>query len=260
MAEGKETFGGTKIYHIKTDIFNGPFDVLLELIEKRKLFINDIALAQVTDDFIEYIRDQGGFPMQEGAHFILVASTLILIKSRSLLPTMDLTEEEEKSIEDLEKRLEIYKEVREEALRLKEIWGTQKLFFGHGEESTQEISFVPDEAITKDALYLTAHEIIDRTPKEEVMTKVKVEEVVKLETVIDSLIKRVNREMKTSFKNFSGIRETETGLNKEKRYKVIVSFIAVLELVKQGLLTAHQDEDNNDIYIENSEVGIPHYI
>jgi segregation and condensation protein A len=64
-------------------------------VEKRKLFINDISLAKVTDDFISHIQQFEKLPMGESAQFILVASTLLLIKSRSLLPALKFTEEEE---------------------------------------------------------------------------------------------------------------------------------------------------------------------
>ena len=81
-------------FAIKTETFEGPLDLLLHLIEKRQFFINDIALAKVTDDFIAYIQERKDMPMGEVAQFIVVASTLLLIKSKSLLPVLDLTEEE----------------------------------------------------------------------------------------------------------------------------------------------------------------------
>jgi hypothetical protein len=89
-------------FQVKTHIFEGPLDTLLSLIEKRKLFINDISLAQVADDYISYVKSLNDFPIADSAHFILIASTLVLIKSKSLLPTLTLSEEEESSIEDLE--------------------------------------------------------------------------------------------------------------------------------------------------------------
>lgn len=258
MNEDRETVGGVKVYNVKTDVFNGPFDILLNLIEKRKLFINDIALSQVADDFISYIKNQQNFPLQESAHFIYVASTLILIKSKSLLPSLNLTEEEEEGIEELEKRLSIYKKVKEEVLNLKKKWGICKLFFGSGENFPHPISFTPDESITKKNLALCAYDIIDRLPTDSMIPQVKVSDVIKLETVINSLIRRVNTEINLSFNSFSGIGKNGP-VNKKERYKIIVSFIAVLELVKQGLLTAHQNKEQNDIYIENTEIKVPNY-
>src|SRR3989344_4591424 len=92
-------------FYIKTRSFEGPLELLLELIEKRKLFISDISLAAVADEYMVYVRDFDDFPMEDTAQFILTASTLVLIKSRSLLPGVKLTEEEVSDIQDLERRL-----------------------------------------------------------------------------------------------------------------------------------------------------------
>src|SRR3989344_9116880 len=92
-------------FHVKTEVFEGPLDLLLSLIEKHKLHINDVSLSKVTDDYISYVNAQVDFPMGQAADFILVASTLVLIKSKSLLPTLDLSKEEQGDIADLERRL-----------------------------------------------------------------------------------------------------------------------------------------------------------
>src|SRR5437868_2863344 len=98
-------------YSVKTAVFEGPLDLLLDLIEKRKLFVSDVSVSQVTDDFVSYIEGHEQFPLEESAEFIVVASTLMLIKSRSLLPSLPLTDDETASIEDLEARLKLYAKV-----------------------------------------------------------------------------------------------------------------------------------------------------
>ena len=260
MEEEKETVGGVRVYNVSTEVFNGPFDVLLDLIEKRKLFINDISLAEVADDFIRYTQHQKDFPLQESAHFVLIASTLILIKSRSLLPSLTLTEEEEEDIGRLEERLKAYREVKNEAERITESWGSVRMFFGTGEKLEIPISFQPDNSITAEGLFKVADEMLDELPPEFSIPKVKVEETVKLETVISSLMRRVSAEMKISFREFAGLDKNDHLNKKKERSLVIVSFIALLELVKQGVLTASQEEDRNDIRIENSESRVSGYI
>ena len=69
------------IFQIKTEVFEGPLDLLLNLIEKRKLFINDIALSKVADDYIAYLQNQEKFPIAQSADFLVIASTLLLINS-----------------------------------------------------------------------------------------------------------------------------------------------------------------------------------
>ena len=100
-------------YTIRTPAFEGPFALVLELIEKRKLLVNDFSLSQITDDFIQHVRSQAEFPIEDAAEFIQVAATLLLIKSRSLIPDLELSGEEEQDVDDLKRRLEAYEKVRD---------------------------------------------------------------------------------------------------------------------------------------------------
>ncbi len=100
-------------YQIKTDVFEGPLELLLDLVEKRKLFINEISLAQVADHYIAHLKQFEKMPVDFVSNFLIVASTLILIKSKSLLPSLDLSEEEKTDVRDLELKLKIYKKIKE---------------------------------------------------------------------------------------------------------------------------------------------------
>ncbi len=260
MDQREETVGGSPIYTVRTDVYEGPLDVLLTLVEKRKLFINDISLARVADDFISFIRENERIPLREGSHFLFVAATLVLIKSKSLLPTLTLTEEEEESIEELELRLAAYKSVKERAMTLREHWGSSILFFGKGEQRQRSVEFRPDDSITVDELQGRLREMVDRFPSEEILPQAEVREVIKLENVISSLIDRITAEMHLSFNEFSGAGKGQKALDRSQRHTIIVSFIAVLELVKQGTLQARQHEEGDDIVIESSNVSTPNYI
>ena len=85
-------------YTVRTGQFEGPLEILLELVEKRKLFINELALAAVTEDYLNYIRNMAtenvGQSLDDSTAFLSVAATLLLIKSRALLPGLSLTTEE----------------------------------------------------------------------------------------------------------------------------------------------------------------------
>src|SRR3972149_11050368 len=110
-------------FSIKTDSYEGPFEVLLDLIEARKLLVNELALANITEDFIAHVRAQETFPMEETANFIQIAATLLLIKSKSLIPDLALSEDENADVEDLQRRLLAYEKVREAARELSRIFG-----------------------------------------------------------------------------------------------------------------------------------------
>src|SRR5665811_1516142 len=102
-------------FSIKTDSYEGPFEVLLDLIEARKLLVNNLTLASITEDYIQHVRAQEAFPVEETANFIQIAATLLLIKSKSLIPDLTLTEDENADVEDLKRRLAAYEKVREAA-------------------------------------------------------------------------------------------------------------------------------------------------
>ena len=238
-------------YLVKTHIFEGPLDTLLSLIEKRKLFINDISLAQVADDYIAYIKSLGDFPIADSAHFILIASTLVLIKSKSLLPTLTLTEDEEHSIEDLENRLNEYKKYKALSRHLRERFGISTEYLRLPSKD-KIVVFTPDKNTSVARIHEVIRSVIQQIPKKEFVPKAVVQKVISLEEMMESLAKRITTSMKMSFKEFSGH-------GKAEKVNVIVSFLAMLELVKQGIIHVRQDKDFHDIEIENQNIATPRY-
>jgi len=105
-------------FFVKAGTYEGPFELLLDLIEARKFLVNDLALANITEDFIQHVRGQATFPVEETANFIQIAATLLLIKSKSLIPDLTLTEEENADVEDLKRRLAAYNDCQPRCQRL----------------------------------------------------------------------------------------------------------------------------------------------
>ncbi len=137
-------------FKVKVGEFEGPLTLLLDLIERRKLHISNVSLSAVADEFIEYTRSFENFPIGDSADFILIASTLLLIKSKSLLPNLELSEEEKVSIEDLENRLAQYKKHKELAAKLGEMFGN---FLYFAKESKQKnVVFSPTYEISLESL------------------------------------------------------------------------------------------------------------
>ncbi len=238
-------------YNVKTHVFEGPLETLLSLIEKRKLFINDISLAQVADDYIAYVKSLSDFPIADSAHFVLIASTLVLIKSKSLLPSLTLTEEEQHSIEDLEARLKEYQKYKELSKHLRERFGIQVEYLRQPSKD-QIVVFTPDKNISVARIEETIRSVLLNIPKKELLPKTVVQKVISLEEMIDDLTTRITSSMKMSFKDFSG-------MGKSEKVNVIVSFLAMLELVKQGIIQVKQDEHFHDIEMETQSVGVPTY-
>jgi segregation and condensation protein A len=246
------------VFNVKTEVFEGPLDLLLNLIEKRKLFINDISLAKVADDYIAYVNSLENYPTGDIANFILIASTLVLIKSKSLLPTLDLSSEEETSIQDLENRLKLYKRFKDLSIGIKDLFGKEMMFAKLPSKNIEPV-FSPDEKISVQSLFQAVKEILNSLPKPEKLPQVVVRKIVSLEETIEKLTDRIKSNLKMSFKSFSG-RNSAGPMSQEEKVNVIVSFLAMLELVKQGIIHAKQENLFEDIEMETKEVTTPSYI
>ncbi len=238
-------------FTIKTPAFEGPLDLLLNLVEKKKLFINDIALSKVTDDFIVHIQNFEAMPIGDSAQFILIASTLLLIKSKSLLPSLALTEEEEEGIHDLETRLKIYKRIKDASNSIQEMFGEQ-IIFAQSQSRSIEPVFSPHQSMNLLSLAQSIKDIIKSLPKKENIPKAVIRKVISLEETIDNLTKRITQGLRMKFSEFSSA-------HKEEKVNVIVSFLAMLELVKQGIINVSQENNYGDIHMESKEVGVPRY-
>ena len=244
-------------YKVEIEIFQGPLDLLLHLIEKRKLHISDVSLLKITDDYISYLKRSEEFSIKNSVDFVLTASILMLIKSKSLLPTLDLTLEEEQSIDELEKRLKDYQEVKRLSIYVKERFGKKISFFRQPDKNIEPV-FTPDEKIKEENVFLAMKNILGNLPKKVSSPKVFVEKVVSLEKMIEDLTERVKNSLSMSFKNFSGMKKDN--FTKKDKINIVVSFLAMLELVKQGAIVAKQTCQFGDIDMQTQEINIPDYM
>lgn len=235
--------------HIQTESYDGPFELVLELIEKRRLSVNEISLSQVTDDYIQHVRGSATFPMEDAAQFIGVAATLLLIKSKSLIPDMELSEEEESDVEELKRRLREYEQVREMMRELSQIFG-RNVMVSAGERAPEPV-FAPSRDLTLDTLASALADALATLKKEEKLPEARVRTTVTIEEMMDRLIERVQKKLTMSFKEFAG--------DAKERVEVIVSFLALLELVKQGSVEADQHGTFADIRITNTTTDVPRY-
>ncbi len=238
-------------YKVKTGEFNGPLDLLLSLIEKRKLFVNEISLAKVTNDYIAYIKSMSDISTEEHiadvSYFILIAATLILIKSKSLLPNLELTEDESEKISNLERRLNLYKIIKNASINIKNEFGT-KIIFGPNDRLWGEAIFVPNEIITVSNINQSISNVLLKLPKiEKEKPKIEIKKMINIDEVIESLTKRIQNAMNLSFKEFSKSHGASNA--REARVHVIVSFLAMLELVREGVINVIQNTSFGDIEI-----------
>ena len=241
----KETF------EIKTEAFEGPLELLLDLVEKRKLLINDISLASVTDEYMRQVSIMQELSLPNTAQFINLAATLLLIKSKSLLPVLDLTSEEEEGIDDLELRLRRYQMYRDIAQDIESIFGKtvthERQFI-----SDKKPLFVTDKFTTLDGLHEAIGSVLVRLPKKEIKPRVQVKKVISLEDMMSRLHTRIEKQMKLTF--------SELLENSTEKTNVVVGFLAILESVKQGTILVEQMHRFKEIEMQQEKAQTPRYI
>lgn len=237
------------VFHIKTDRFEGPLELLLELVEKRKLLINDISLAEVTDEYMRTVADMQERSLPHTAQFVALAATLLLIKSKSLLPVLELTEEEHERIDDLEAMLAHYQIYRDAGLIIAREFGATPLF--ERMYIPGEPLFTPDQHCSSEELHKALRGILNELPKPKTVPKVKVKPTITLEEMIDRLHRRVQRQFRTMF--------SELHQHEVERKTIVVAFLAVLELCKQGSVIVKQEQHFTDFTIEATTVSTPQY-
>jgi segregation and condensation protein A len=237
-------------FAIKTETFEGPMELLIELVEKRKLLINDISLATVTDEYMQTVSAMQELSLPNTAQFVSLAATLLLIKSKSLLPVLDLTEEETASIENLEERLKKYQVYRDISLQLQARFGKTTSYTPEFTPPNEPV-FMPDTHCSISALQDAMQEVLTALPKVEVKPVAKLKPTVSLENMMDKLRKRIETQVLTKF---SDIRAREP-----EHKNVIVGFLAILEIFKQGNIIITQANRFEDIHMELDKQGIPKY-
>lgn len=238
------------VFAVKTEAFEGPMELLLELVEKRKLLINDISLATVTDEYMSTVSAMQERSLPNTAAFVQLAATLLLIKSKSLLPVLRLSDEEEGAIEDLEERLRLYQIYKQAAESVQNSFGKhilhERLFV-----TNSEPLFVTDQWTTIDSLHQAMSTVLSNLPVHEQKPRVQVRTVISLEQMIARLHKRIEQAQQTT------LRELVAGEVEPK--VLIVGFLAILESVKQGSILVAQLQHFEDITIERHNMPAPKY-
>ena len=239
---------------LKTENFEGPVGLLLDLIERKKMPISGVSLAAISGQFLDYLKTFENLPYADTASFIETASILMLIKSRSLLPQMEISEEERQSIEELEKRLDIYKFIRNVSGAIKNIYGKNPMFARESFANLDALFGVKPANLSLENVLEAARSVISFFPEEESLPQVKIGRIIKLEEKISELAQRIQDNIQTCFSDFSGQNKCGVKLSREElnemKTEIIVSFLALLELVKQGIAMADQEDVFGNINVK----------
>ncbi|OIO33091.1 MAG: hypothetical protein AUJ70_03890 [Candidatus Omnitrophica bacterium CG1_02_40_15] len=232
-------------YKVKLEVFEGPLDLLLYLIKKNEIDIYDIPIAAITEQYLEYIEFMRMLDLNIAGEFMVIAATLIHIKSKMLLPPDEkdfLPEEEEDPREELVRRLVEYKKFKEVAGVLQGLEGQRKKMF------TRNIPFKaePGEVFFEASLFdlITAFtRVLKDVPKEMFQEIIKDEFTVE-QKVHDLLHMLVN----TPAMSLLGLFK-----NSKNKIEIIATFLAVLELIRLKEILVVQKQNFSDIEIIRNE-------
>ena len=231
------------MFEVRTEQYNGPLDKLLELIENKKLQITTLSLAEVTGDFIDYVKNlEENVAPKNLSEFVVVASRLVLIKSKVLLPNFELTNEEETEIKDLEARLKIYREFKNAALNIHGLYNKNEIAYSKPLFQNLPSIFYPPKNINIDTLQKTIARIFaglgEFLPQEEKTVK---KVLVTIEEKMNELLYRLGT---SDSHSFHALRQGKT------KHEIIVLFLAVLHLLKHQKIQIEQPGSFDDIIIK----------
>ncbi|MCL5958213.1 MAG: segregation/condensation protein A [Chloroflexi bacterium] len=234
----------TTLYEVKLPSFEGPLDLLLRLVEKNELPIDRISLALVTDQYLQHIQQMKEPDPRQLAEFLVVASKLLLIKSQSLLPKPPPIEKEEDEGDDLIQQLLEYRRVKEVAEQLS-LWQVE----GRRSYSRVAVPPAPVQTVTIEGVQLVdlAKAVQRRLLELASSPPAKAARQIRL-TVADKVRHLESLLATCAVLDFSRLLAIATS-----RLEVIVSFLAVLELIRRGRVTVQQECIFGEIVLERLE-------
>lgn len=218
---------------VKLDQFEGPYDLLIELAKKEKVKLSEISLRALTQEFIAYM-EQTKIPAELIASFVMVASTLLLIKARQVLPK--LTPEEDEELTNFEERIALYEQYRDAAEKLRALWDTVQLFAAHffaeGDYTLAQTN-LPMPNISPDILAQAMQACIGRIPPPPQVRAHLTPRGRSLAQLLMLFQERLSRTKTFSFQ------ETVQHASPQEQ---AVSFLAVLEMARNQEVTLEQQE------------------
>ncbi len=242
--------------NVKLESFEGPLDLLLHLLDKNKVNIYDIPIVEITKQYMEYIREMQRQDLNVMSEFLVMAATLLDIKSRMLLPVDEESEEEEDPRAELVEQLIQYKMFKYMSVELKDRQiDAGKILYKIPtipEEVRQYEEPVDLDALTADINLQQLSRIFNSVIRKQVdkidpirsnFGKIEKEEI----SVDDKLIYLENYAKKHSKFQFRSLLESQ-----KSRTEIIVTFLAILELMKTGKIQIMQERLFDEIYIESN--------
>lgn len=240
----------TNQYAIKLDNFEGPLDLLCHLIDKNKMNIYDIKISEITDQYLEYINKAEEMNLEVTSEFLIMASTLVYIKSKGLLPKQE-EQEEELTEEELIARIIEYKKYKEITKKLRENYNE---FSGRFFKLAEEIK-LPKQKLEKEYTNIIIPdiyaELIDRNKNRlnqnaENIKKIAITDTYTVASKVKEMFKELVKKPRFIFNKLYS-------LSKCNKVEVVTAFSGLLELTRRDKVRATQEELFGDIIVEKNK-------
>lgn len=229
------------MYTVQTTTFQGPLHVLLEMIESHKMDITDLSLAEVTQQFLQHIKTLGTADPNLLADFLTVASKLLVIKSKSLLPSLEVEAEEEAS--DLTYQLMQFRKFKTVTDYLKKLDSKKQYMFAREGTIDQIATFFPDPQVNAGTLADSMRAIAKSIEEIAKLPKEAMKEVISIGQKIKELQESIVGKIELTLSSL---------LQKKSKTEIVVTFLAMLELIKQRVLTVEQENLFSEIQLKRT--------
>lgn len=241
----------TTKYAIKLENFEGPLDLLCYLIDKNKMDISEVKIADITEQYLEYIKNASEkLDLEVASEFLVMATALVLLKSKKLLPTV-AEEEDELTEEELLQRIIEYKQYKEISKQLKEQYLENKNRFYKLPDKIELKEQKLEKTYEANLIYEAYKKAITQNEEKININAKNIEKIAITETVsVASKVKEIFREL---IRNSRFVFGKLFSLNQCSKLEVITAFSGVLELTRRNKVTAEQNELFGDIVIEKSK-------
>ena len=243
----------TKNYAIKIDNFEGPIDLLLYLIEKNKMKIEEINLTEITDQYIEYLNEMEKMNLEIASEFLVMASTLLYLKSKNLLPKQEEAEEE-LTEEELIKRIIEYKKYKTISQVFKENYAENSKRIFKTQEDIKLPKQVLEEKYSNEMIPEIYRNLLEKTSVRINKNAKNIEKIALVEnyTVGD----KVKEMFRVLIKQKKFIFNKLFSLKSRDKQEVVTAFSGLLELSRRDKVETKQEELFGDIYVEKRKNNI----
>ena len=240
----------TKKYELKLENFEGPLDLLCHLIDKNKIDIYKVKISDIADQYIDYINKMESMNLDVTSEFLVMASTLLYIKSKGLLPKV-VEDETEITEEELIKRIIEYKKYKEISKIFKENIQIYSNRFYKLPDNIELPKQVIEKTYTKDVISDKYKEILDRkknmlNPNSINIEKIAIGETITVVSKVKIIFKELLKRPKFIFNKLFSIKE-------QSKVDVITAFTGLLELTRRNKVLATQQETFGDIIVEKAK-------